>query len=289
MFSLKYAIIAYFTQDIIALHICKVTLSPLKSNCKGLFALLFYICNLYFHNNSNCRTDLERMDFMNAIIRTKNLCKRYPKTTALDNVSLHIPQGAIYGLIGNNGAGKTTLMRILSNLQSQSSGTVVKAETIKIGAIIETPALYPALSAKENLKYQLKICGCPSKEVTTKIAELLELVHLKDTRKMVMNYSLGMKQRLALAMTLVGDPDFLILDEPLNGLDPEGIKDFRAIIARLNKEFGITIMISSHILSELQKVANHYGFLKNGVLIQEISSSEMADTDLEAFYFKNFL
>lgn len=143
--------------------------------------------------------------------------------------------------------------------------------------------------AKPNLKYQLKICGCPSKEVKSKIAELLELVHLKDTRKLVMNYSLGMRQRLALAMALVGNPQFLILDEPLNGLDPEGIKDVRAIIAKLNEEYGVTIMISSHILSELQKVANHYGFLKNGVLIQEFSSSEIADTDLETFYFKNFL
>lgn len=226
---------------------------------------------------------------MKDIIRTQNLCKHYKETIALDNVSLHIPRGAIYGLIGNNGAGKTTLMRILSNLQSPSSGTVVKSENIKIGAIIETPALYPTLSAKGNLKYQLKICGCPSKEVKSKIAELLELVHLKDTRKLVMNYSLGMRQRLALAMALVGNPQFLILDEPLNGLDPEGIKDVRAIIAKLNEEYGVTIMISSHILSELQKVANHYGFLKNGVLIQEFSSSEIADTDLETFYFKNFL
>ncbi len=190
---------------------------------------------------------------MNDIIRTQNLCKHYKETIALDNVSLHIPRGAIYGLIGNNGAGKTTLMRILSNLQSPSSGTVVKSENIKIGAIIETPALYPTLSAKGNLKYQLKICGCPSKEVKSKIAELLELVHLKDTRKLVMNYSLGMRQRLALAMALVGNPQFLILDEPLNGLDPEGIKDVRAIIAKLNEEYGVTIMISSHILSELQK------------------------------------
>lgn len=122
-----------------------------------------------------------------------------------------------------------------------------------------------------------------------KIAGLLELVHLKNTRKPVRNYSLGMKQRLALAMALVGNPEFLILDEPLNGLDPEGIKEFRAIIAKLNKEYGVTIMISSHILSELQKVADHYGFLKNGVLIQEFSASEIADTDLETFYFKNFL
>lgn len=183
---------------------------------------------------------------MNDIIRTQNLCKHYKETIALDNVSLHIPRGAIYGLIGNNGAGKTTLMRILSNLQSPSSGTVVKSENIKIGAIIETPALYPTLSAKGNLKYQLKICGCPSKEVKSKIVELLELVHLKDTRKLVMNYSLGMRQRLALAMALVGNPQFLILDEPLNGLDPEGIKDVRAIIAKLNEEYGVTIMISSH-------------------------------------------
>ena len=232
---------------------------------------------------------------MNDIIRTQNLCKHYKETIALDNVSLHIPRGAIYGLIGNNGAGKTTLMRILSNLQSPSSGTVVKSENIKIGAIIETPALYPTLSAKGNLKYQLKICGCPSKEVKSKIAELLELVHLKekideiDENAFVMNYSLGMRQRLGLAMALVGNPQFLILDEPLNGLDPEGIKDVRAIIAKLNEEYGVTIMISSHILSELQKVANHYGFLKNGVLIQEFSSSEIADTDLETFYFKNFL
>ncbi len=226
---------------------------------------------------------------MNDIIKTQNLCKHYKETTALDNVSLHIPQGTIYGLIGNNGAGKTTLMRILSNLQSPSSGTVLKSENIKIGVIIETPALSPTLSAKGNLKYQLKIFGCPSEELKPKIAELLELVHLKDTRKLVMNYSLGMRQRLALAMALVGNPQFLILDEPLNGLDPEGIKDFRAIIAKLNEEYGMTILISSHILSELQKVANYYGFLKNGVLIQEFSSSEIADTDLETFYFKNYL
>ena len=186
---------------------------------------------------------------MNEIIRTKNLCKCYKETTALNNLSLHIPQGSIYGLIGNNGAGKTTLMRILADLQRQSSGTVVKSSNIKIGAIIETPALYPTLSARGNLMYQLKICGYPSKEIKPKISELLKLVHLKDTRKMVMNYSLGMKQRLGLAMALVGDPDFLILDEPLNGLDPEGIKDFRSIIARLNEEFGVTIMISSHMLS----------------------------------------
>lgn len=226
---------------------------------------------------------------MKYMIRTENLCKKYRETIALNQVSLQIPKGSIYGLIGNNGAGKTTLMRILAGLQSPSSGTVVKPETAKTGAIIEAPALYPALSAKGNLKYQLKICGCPSEKVKSEITRLLDLVHLKNTRKPVMNYSLGMRQRLALAMALTGNPAFLILDEPLNGLDPEGIKDFRAIIARLNQEYGVTIMISSHILSELQKVADHYGFLKNGALIQEFSASEIADTDLETFYFKNFL
>ncbi|MBS6195786.1 MAG: ATP-binding cassette domain-containing protein [Clostridiales bacterium] len=226
---------------------------------------------------------------MDSIIKTKNLCKHYKETVALDQVSLNIPKGSIYGLIGNNGAGKTTLMRILSNLQNQTSGSVTKAENIKVGAIIESPALYPTLSARGNLKYQLRITGCPGKNVKEKVSELLSLVHLKDSKKLVMNYSLGMKQQLALAMALAGNPDFLILDEPLNGLDPEGIKDMRSIIADLNQKYGVTIMISSHILGELQKVATDYGFLKNGVLIREFSSSDIVDTDLETFYFKNIL
>lgn len=226
---------------------------------------------------------------MDSIIKTENLCKNYKETVALDKVSLNVPKGSIYGLIGNNGAGKTTLMRILSNLQNQTSGSITKAENIKVGAIIESPALYPTLSARGNLKYQLKITGCPSKNVKEKVSELLSLVHLKDSKKLVMNYSLGMKQRLALAMALVGNPDFLILDEPLNGLDPEGIKDMRSIIADLNQKYGVTIMISSHILGELQKVATDYGFLKNGTLIREFSSSDIVDSDLETFYFKNIL
>lgn len=226
---------------------------------------------------------------MDSIIKTKNLCKHYKETVALDKVSLNVPKGSIYGLIGNNGAGKTTLMRILSNLQNQTSGSITKAENIKVGAIIESPALYPTLSARGNLKYQLKITGYPSKNVKGKISELLSLVHLKDSKKLVMNYSLGMKQRLALAMALVGNPDFLILDEPLNGLDPEGIKDMRSIIVDLNQKYGVTTMISSHILGELQKVATDYGFLKNGTLINEFSSSDIVDTDLETFYFKNIL
>ena len=226
------------------------------------------------------------MDF---IIRTESLCKQYRETSALNEVSLNIPRGAIYGLIGNNGAGKTTLMRILSNLQSKTSGLVLKAENIKVGALIESPALYPTLSARGNLKYQLKITGCPNKKIKEKVNELLSLVHLQDNKKLVINYSLGMKQRLALAMALVGNPDFLILDEPLNGLDPEGIKDIRSVLVELNQKYGVTIMISSHILGELQKIATDYGFLKNGILIREFSSLEFLDTDLETFYFKKFL
>lgn len=226
---------------------------------------------------------------MSDLIRTENLCKQYKETTALNHVSLQIPKGAIYGLIGNNGAGKTTLMRILTRLQNPTSGIVDQAPNLKVGALIEAPALYPALSARGNLLCQLKITGCPKKMQKNKAKELLSLVHLKDSRKLVMNYSLGMKQRLALAMALANKPDFLILDEPLNGLDPEGIQQIRSVILELNQTYGVTILISSHILGELQKVSTHYGFLKNGALIREFSASDIIDTDLETFYFKNIL
>lgn len=226
---------------------------------------------------------------MNNFIQTENLCKQYKDTIALNQVSLQIPKGAIYGLIGNNGAGKTTFMRILSKLQNQTSGTVVQAKNLKTGALIEAPALYPTFSARGNLLFQLRITGCPKKKEKKKAKELLSLVHLKDSRKLVMNYSLGMKQRLALAMALANNPDLLILDEPLNGLDPEGIQQIRSLILELNQKHGVTILISSHILGELQKVATHYGFLKNGMLIREFSASDIMDTDLETFYFKNIL
>lgn len=226
---------------------------------------------------------------MSDLIRTENLCKQYKETTALNHVSLQLPKGAIYGLIGNNGAGKTTLMRILTRLQNPTSGIVDQAPNLKVGALIEAPALYPALSARGNLLCQLKITGYPKKTEKNKAKELLSLVHLKDSRKLVMNYSLGMKQRLALAMALANNPDFLILDEPLNGLDPEGIQQIRSVILELNQKYGVTILISSHILGELQKVATHYGFLKNGMLIREFSASDIMDTDLETFYFKNIL
>lgn len=220
---------------------------------------------------------------MDDIIKTNNLSKQFKTTTALDNISLSIPKGAIYGLIGNNGAGKTTLMSILATLQKQTSGSVYKAKDLRIGALIEAPAFYPMSSAYRNLKYQKNLWG----DKVTDIKELLTLVGLADSRKPVRNYSLGMKQRLGLAMALVGNPDFLILDEPLNGLDPDGIRDMRSLIIELNQKYGKTILISSHILGELQKIATYYGFLKNGKLIREFSN-DVLKTDLETFYFENF-
>lgn len=178
---------------------------------------------------------------------------------------------------------KTTLMSILSTLQKQTSGFITKAADLKIGALIETPAFYPMRSAYGNLKYQKHLLD--AKDINIK--ELLALVGLSDSKKPVRNYSLGMKQRLGLAMALVGNPDFLILDEPLNGLDPNGIRNMRSLIATLNQEYGKTILISSHILGELQKTATHYGFLKNGRLIREFSN-DVLKTDLETFYFENF-
>lgn len=220
---------------------------------------------------------------MDYLIKTHQLTKQFKTTTALNQVSISIPRGAIYGLIGNNGAGKTTLMSILSALQKPTSGSVHAEKDLKIGALIEAPACYPMYSAYRNLTYQKNLLG--AKE--TDIKKLLNFVGLPDSRKPVRNYSLGMKQRLGLAMALVGNPDFLILDEPLNGLDPDGIRAIRALLVELNQKYGKTILVSSHILGELQKVATHYGFLKNGILIKEFSN-EVLKTDLETFYFENF-
>lgn len=221
---------------------------------------------------------------MNYIVTTNNITKQYKDTTALNNVSIHIPKGAIYGLVGNNGAGKTTLMRLLLGLQSPTSGTMEIANNIKTGAILESPAVYPYWSAKRNLKYQLSLIKNPQYSVE----ELLKIVGLKDTRKPIQQYSLGMKQRLGLALALSNQPDLLFLDEPLNGLDPSGIRQMRKLIKKLSEEQGVTIVISSHILDELQKIVTHIGFLKDGNLIHECRASDISDESLEKFYFDEF-
>lgn len=221
---------------------------------------------------------------MNYIVTTNNITKQYKDTAALNNVSIHIPKGAIYGLVGNNGAGKTTLMRLLLGLQAPTSGTMEIANNIKTGAILESPAVYPYWSAKRNLKYQLSLIKNPQYSVE----ELLKIVGLKDTRKPIQQYSLGMKQRLGLALALSNQPDLLFLDEPLNGLDPSGIRQMRDLIKNLSEEQGVTIVISSHILDELQKIVTHIGFLKDGNLIHECKDSDISDESLEKFYFDEF-
>ena len=221
---------------------------------------------------------------MEYILETKNLEKRYKKFKAIDNLSMHIPKGSIYGLIGKNGAGKTTLIRLICALQKPTSGEytiygikntskeITKARK-RMGAIIETPSVHIDMTARENLMEQSKIIGVPSYDG---VDELLKLVGLSQTgKKKVHDFSLGMKQRLGIAIALVGNPDFLILDEPINGLDPQGIIDIREIILKLNKENGITFLISSHYLDELSKVATHYGFINKGKMIQEISKEKL--------------
>ena len=221
---------------------------------------------------------------MHYIVTTTNITKRYKDTLALNNVSIHIPKGSIYGLVGNNGAGKTTLMRILLGLQNPTSGEIEMDDNIKTGAILESPAVYPYWSAKRNIKYQLSMIDHPKYNV----AELLKMVDLKDNRKPVIQYSLGMRQRLGLALALANQPEILFLDEPLNGLDPSGIRQIRDLIKAQSEEHNVTVVISSHILDELQKIATHIGFLKDGNLIRECEIGDVSDTSLEKYYFDEF-
>lgn len=221
---------------------------------------------------------------MEYILQTNNIEKRYKNVKVLNNLNIHIEKGAIYGLIGKNGAGKTTLIRIICGLQKPTSGTysiygiannnkkVIQMRK-RIGAIIESPSIYLDMTAEENLKQQYKIIGLPSFD---NLHEILKLVDLDKTEnKITKNFSLGMKQRLGIAIALVGNPDLLILDEPINGLDPEGIIEMRELILKLNKEKGITVLISSHYLDELSKIATHYGFLDKGQILKEITNKEL--------------
>ena len=221
---------------------------------------------------------------MEYVLETNNLEKKYKEFRALNHTNVHIEKGAIYGLIGKNGAGKTTLIRIICGLQKPTNGNYAiygvdnKNSEIsnirkRIGAIIETPSIYGGMTARDNLIEQYKLVGMPSLDG---IDDLLKLVGLSNTgKKKAKNFSLGMKQRLGIAIALANNPDFLILDEPINGLDPQGIIEIRELILKLNKEKRVTILISSHYLDELSNIATHYGFLDNGSIIKEISSEEL--------------
>ena len=221
---------------------------------------------------------------MEYVLTTQSLCKNYRKCKALSNLTMKVPKGSIYGLVGRNGAGKTTLIRLICGLQDPTDGTfllygadgsskeVYKARR-RVGAIIETPAIYRDMSARDNLRQKYRFLGLPSFDG---IDEILSLVGLSDTgKKKAGHFSLGMRQRLAIAIALCGDPDFLILDEPMNGLDPQGIIEIRELLLNLNREKQVTILISSHILDELSKVATHYGFIDKGTMVKEISAEEL--------------
>lgn len=216
------------------------------------------------------------------ILKTSNLTKKYSNLFALDNVNINIKEGDIYGLIGRNGAGKTTLMRVVTTLTSKTSGSFKLfsaddndlTETKKrLGSLIETPAFFPNLTAYRNLKYYSIQKGIIDDE---KIHKALEIVNLNDTgKKKFKAFSLGMKQRLGIAFAILDNPDFIILDEPINGLDPIGISELRDTFKKLNEEENMTILISSHILSELYLVANKFGFIENGKLVKELTKEEL--------------
>lgn len=216
---------------------------------------------------------------MEYILQTENLSKVYGAKTVLNHVSIHVPKGSIYGLVGKNGAGKTTLMRIICGLTQQSEGSYTllgktddKTVRRNMGMLIEKPGIYEHMTALENLRYFSLLFGIGDREHQ----RILEMVGLQNAgKKKASQFSLGMKQRLGIAIALLGNPDFLILDEPINGLDPEGVYEMRKMLEMLNREHGTTIMIASHILSELHKLATDYAIIDGGCLIDEFSKDTL--------------
>ena len=219
---------------------------------------------------------------MEYILTTDKLTKIYGEKRAADAVSLHIKKGDVYGLIGRNGAGKTTILKMICGLSTPSAGSItfvgktgaaLSGEMHKIGSLIETPGLFPQMSAYQNIKVKCILCG---KNNDAYIKSLLKQVGLENVgKKPAQSFSLGMKQRLGIALALVGDPEFIVLDEPINGLDPQGIAEMREIIHKLSKEQGMTVIVSSHILDELAKVADSFGIINDGKLIDEFTSEEL--------------
>lgn len=221
---------------------------------------------------------------MDYVLKTNALSKNYNDFKALNGLSMHVPKGSIYGFVGKNGAGKTTLIRLICGLQEPSGGDYtlygrkntdkeIGKSRRRMGAVVETPSIYLDRTAEDNLKLQYRILGLPSYDG---LKDILKSVGLEHTgKKKAKNFSLGMRQRLGMAIALVGDPDFLVLDEPVNGLDPQGIIEVREWILKLNRERQITVLISSHILDELSRLATHYGFIDSGRMIKEIPAKEL--------------
>ena len=218
------------------------------------------------------------------LLQTRALTKQYGRHRAVDQVSMHIKKGAIYGFIGRNGAGKTTTLRMISGLASPTAGEIelfgcrgreLSRIRSRVGCLIEGPGLYGSMSARDNLKMKSMLLGVYKRGYEE---ELLDIVGLGGVgKKPVKRYSLGMKQRLGIALALVGEPDLLVLDEPINGLDPQGIAEVRDTVLKLNRERNMTILISSHILEELYKIATDYGIIHNGTLLQELTNEELME------------
>lgn len=224
---------------------------------------------------------------MENILITNGITKKFKNNLVVNNVDMHINKGDIYGFIGENGAGKTTIIRLITGLISPTEGdytlfginsndhNIYEAKK-RISAVVEAPSLYPNMNARDNMLQQCCLLGVTDLSCVDSILDLVGLKEQKNSKKLVKNYSLGMRQRLAIGITLVGGTDFIILDEPMNGLDPEGIVDIRELIIKLNREENITFLISSHILDELSKMATKYGFIHNGELIKELTSEELS-------------
>lgn len=216
------------------------------------------------------------------VLETKDLTKKYSKKAVVDSLNIKIRKGDIYGFIGKNGAGKTTTIKMIAGLASPSSGEVTLFGSSdlaqgrkKIGTIIENPSIYPYLTARQNIEVHCIMKGVSDSAITNQILDIVGLSTAGS--KKAKKFSLGMKQRLAIGIALVGSPEFLILDEPINGLDPIGIKDIRNLILRLTQEAGITVLISSHILGELMKIATCYGIIKDGKIVKQITADEMRE------------
>lgn len=227
---------------------------------------------------------------MDIVVQTNNLTKQYGKHKVVNSVDISVIQGAVYGLIGRNGAGKTTILKLISGLARQTEGDIYlwggnSQDAVylrrQLGVLIETPGIYPNMSAADNIKLKCLAAGISDKK---HITELLDDVGLSDAgKKKVKLFSVGMKQRLGIALALVGSPKLVILDEPVNGLDPQGMAEIRKMIVRLNREKGITFIVSSHILGELSKIATHYGIVDNGELKKQIMSTELTE-ELEEYF-----
>ena len=227
------------------------------------------------------------------VIQTMALSKRYKDRWAVDHLDLRVEQGDIYGFIGRNGAGKSTTLKLLCGLARPTQGEALifgkpvrdSVARRRVGALIEQPGLYPDLSGRENLRLYATLLGLDSPE--RQVKDILKTVGLSsEEKKPVRHYSMGMKQRLGVALALLGGPDLLLLDEPINGLDPEGIREMRELLLQLNRERGLTILVSSHILGELSKIATRYGIIQQGRMVEQITTAELEQKCTDYLHLK---